>query len=206
MVCFDESPAQLIGETRQPIPPAPGQVERIDYEYRRCGTVNLFVFLDAHRPWRWVKVSERRTAIDFAQCMRELSDVDFPHADTIRVVMDNLSTHTPGALYEAFPAPEAHRILRRLEFHFTPKHASWLNMVEIEIGVLRRQCLDRRIDTRVARAGDRCLATTAQCRRRTHPVDVHHRQSPRQDGPRLSQAYRHPRPVRQTVIITVQRI
>ena len=148
VVCFDESPAQLIGETRQPIPPAPGQVERIDYEYRRCGTVNLFVFLDAHRPWRRVKVSERRTAIDFAQCMRELSDVDFPHADTIRVVMDNLSTHTPGALYEAFPAPEAHRILRRLEFHFTPKHASWLNMVEIEIGVLRRQCLDRRIDTR----------------------------------------------------------
>ncbi len=147
VVCFDESPTQLIGETRQPIPATPGQVERVDYEYRRCGTVNLFVFLDAHRPWRKVKVTQRRTAADFAQCMRELVDVDFPQADQIRVVMDNLSTHTPGALYETFPAAQAHRILRRLEFHFTPKHASWLNMAEIEIGVLKSQCLDRRIDT-----------------------------------------------------------
>jgi transposase len=148
VVCFDESPTQLIGETRQPIPAAPGQGARYDYEYRRHGTVNLFVLLDAHRPWRKVTVTERRTALDFAACMRELVDVDFPQAERIRVVMDNLSTHTPGALYEAFPAPEAHRILRRLEFHFTPKHASWLNMAEIEIGVLRGQCLDRRIDTR----------------------------------------------------------
>ena len=119
-----------------------------DYEYRLCGTMNLFVMVDAHRPWRRVKVSEQRTACDFARCMRELVDVDFPQAERIRVVMDNLSTHTPGALYEAFPAPEAHRLLERLEFHFTPKHASWLNMVEIEIGVLKGQCLDRRIDTR----------------------------------------------------------
>jgi transposase len=148
VVCFDESPIQLIGETRQPLPAGPGQVERVDYEYRRCGTVNLFVMVDAHRPWRRVKISEQRTACDFAQCMRELVDVDFPRAERIRVVMDNLSTHTPGSLYEAFPAPEAHRILGRLEFHFTPKHASWLNMVEIEIGVLKGQCLDRRIDTR----------------------------------------------------------
>jgi transposase len=148
VVCFDESPVQLIGETRQPLPAAPGQIERIDYEYRRCGTVNLFVFLDAHRPWRKVNVTDRRTAKDFAVCMRELVDVDFPQAERIRVVMDNLSTHTPGALYEAFPAAEAHRLLERLEFHFTPKHASWLNMVEIEIGVLKGQCLDRRIDTR----------------------------------------------------------
>jgi transposase len=148
VVCFDESPTQLIGETRQPIPAAPGQGARYDYEYRRHGTVNLFVLLDAHRPWRKVTVTERRTALDFAACMRELVDVDFPQAERIRVVMDNLSTHTPGALYEAFPAPEAHRILRRLEFHFTPKHASWLNMAEIDIGVLRGQCLDRRIDTR----------------------------------------------------------
>lgn len=144
VVCFDESPTQLIGEVRQPIPAEPGQVER----YRRNGTVNLFVFLDAHRPWRKVKVTEQRTATDFAQCMRELVDVDFPHAERIRVVLDNLSTHTPGSLYEAFPAPQAHRILRRLEFHFTPKHASWLNMAEIDIGVLRGQCLDRRIDHR----------------------------------------------------------
>lgn len=148
VVCFDESPTQLISEVRQPIPATPGQVERVDYEYRRNGTANLFVVIDVHRPWRRVKVTERRTAEDFAACMRELADIDFPEAETIRVVMDNLSTHTPGSLYEAFPAPEAHRLVRRLEFHFTPKHASWLNMAEIEIGVLKGQCLDRRIDNR----------------------------------------------------------
>jgi transposase len=148
VVCFDESPTQLIGEVRQPIPPQPGQLERYDCEYRRNGTVNLFVFLDAHRSWRRVKVTDQRTARDFALCMRELVDVDYPHSDQVRVVLDNLSTHSPGALYEAFPAPEAHRLLQRLEFHYTPKHASWLNMVEIEIGVLRTQCLDRRIGER----------------------------------------------------------
>ena len=146
VVCFDESPIQLIGEVRQPIPAEPGQLERYDCEYRRNGTVNLFVFLDAHRPWRKVKVTERRAAEDFAQCMRELVDVHYPEAERIRVVLDNLSTHSAGALYEAFPPAEARRMLRRLEFHYTPKHASWLNMVEIEIGVLRGQCLDRRID------------------------------------------------------------
>jgi len=150
VVCFDESPTQLIGETRTPIPPAPGQLERYDYEYRRNGTANLFVFLDAHRPWRHVKVTGQRTAKDFAACMRDLVDIHYAEAELIRVVLDNLSTHTAGALYETFPAPEAHRILKRLEFHHTPKHASWLNMVEIEIGVLRGQCLDRRI-------GDRAL-------------------------------------------------
>jgi transposase len=146
VVCFDESPTQLIGEVRQPIPAAPGRLERYDCEYRRNGTVNLFVFLDAHRPWREVKVTERRAAEDFAACMRELTDVHFPKAEKIRVVLDNLSTHSAAALYQAFPAPEARRVLRRIEFHYTPKHASWLNMVEIEIGVLRSQCLDRRID------------------------------------------------------------
>jgi transposase len=145
VVCFDESPTQLIGEVREPIPTAPGQPERYDCEYRRNGTANLFVFLDAHRGWRHVKVTEHRTARDFAVCMRDLADIHYPDAEVIRVVMDNLSTHNPGALYETFPAPEAHRILQRLEFHHTPKHASWLNMVEIEIGVLRGQCLDRRI-------------------------------------------------------------
>ena len=148
VVCFDESPTQLIGEVREPIPTAPGQPERYDCEYRRNGTANLFVFLDAHQSWRHVKVTDHRTARDFADCMRELADVHYPDADRIRVVMDNLSTHTAGALYEAFPAPEAHRVLQRLEFHYTPKHASWLNMVEIEIGVLRGQCLDRRISAR----------------------------------------------------------
>jgi len=148
VVCFDESPTQLIGEVREPIPAAPGQPRRYDYEYHRNGTVNLFVFLDAHRPWRKVKVTDHRTSQDFAECMRDLVDVHYSQADMVRVVMDNLSTHTAGALYEAFPAPEAHRVLSRLEFHYTPKHASWLNMVEIEIGVLRGQCLSRRIGER----------------------------------------------------------
>jgi transposase len=148
VVCFDESPTQLIGEVREPIAAKPRQLERFDCEYRRNGTVNLFVFMDAHRPWRRVKVTDRRTNQDFAECMRELVDVDYPDAPIIRVVMDNLSTHSAGALYDAFPAPEARRVLKRLEFHHTPKHASWLNMVEIEIGVLRSQCLDRRIDSK----------------------------------------------------------
>jgi hypothetical protein len=147
VVCFDESPTQLIGEVRQPLPAQPGQLERYDCEYKRNGTANLFVFLDIHRPWRKVKVTESRAAVDFAACMRELADLHFPKAERIRVVLDNLSTHSNGSLYRAFPADEARRILRRLEFHYVPKHASWLNMVEIEIGVLRCQCLDRRIAT-----------------------------------------------------------
>jgi transposase len=148
VVCFDESPTQLIGEVHEPIPAAPGQPARYDYEYRRNGTANLFVLLDAHKPWRHVKVTDHRAAADFAHCMRDLVDVHYPQADLVRVVLDNLSTHTAGALYETFPAHEAHRLLQRLEFHYTPKHASWLNMVEIEIGVLRSQCLDRRIGNR----------------------------------------------------------
>jgi transposase len=160
VVCFDESPTQLIGEVRQPIPAEPGQIERYDCEYKRNGTANLFIFLDAHRSWRKVKVTDSRTAVDFAACMRELADVDFPEAERIRVVMDNLSTHSAGALYQAFPACEARRVLQRLEFHFVPKHASWLNMVEIEIGVLRNQCLDQRIATH-----DRLVSETAAWQR-----------------------------------------
>ena len=148
VICFDESPTQLIGEVRPPIPAKAGQLERYDYEYRRNGTANLFVFLDAHRSWRKVKVTERRAAEDFAQCMRDLVDIHYPAAEKIRVVLDNLSTHSAAALYQTLPAAEARRVLRRLVFHYTPKHASWLNMVEIEIGVLRTQCLDRRIDDR----------------------------------------------------------
>jgi transposase len=147
VVCFDESPTQLIGEVRQPIPAVPGQLERYDCEYRRNGTANLFVFLDVNRPWRKVKVTGRRAAADFAACMRDLTDIHYPKAERIRVVLDNLSTHSAGALYQAFPADEARRVLRRLEFHYVPKHASWLNMVEIEIGVLVSQCLDRRIES-----------------------------------------------------------
>ena len=145
IVCFDETPRQLIGEARVPCAPAPGRRARWDYEYRRNGTANVFMFLDVHRPWRHVKVTDRRANPDFAECMRDLVDVHYPHAARIRVVLDNLSTHSAGALYETFLPEEARRILRRLEFHYTPKHASWLNMVEIEIGVLVEQCLDRRI-------------------------------------------------------------
>ena len=148
VVSFDETPIQLIGETRVPVPAKPGKPRRIDYEYRRNGTANLFVFVDAHRPWRHVKVTRQRTAIDFAECMRDLVDIHFPDAEIIRVVLDNLSTHKAKNLYEAFPPEEARRILRRLEFYFTPKHASWLNMVEIEISVLSKQCLNRRIATK----------------------------------------------------------
>lgn len=142
---FDETSVQLISETRSPVPAEPGKILRYDYEYRRHGVANLFVFVDAHRPWRHVKVTDRRTDIDFAECMKDLVDEHFPDADRIRVMMDNLSTHHPGALYKAFTPHEARRILRKLEFYFTPTHASWLNMVEIEIGVLSSQCLDRRI-------------------------------------------------------------
>ncbi len=148
VVSFDESPTQIIGEVRLPIPAKPGQFERYDCEYRRNGTANLFIFLNVHEPWRHVKVTDHRAAVDFAECMRDLVDHHYPEADAIRVVLDNLSTHSAGALYQAFPPAEARRILRRLEFHYTPKHASWLNMVEIEIGVLRSQCLDRRIGDR----------------------------------------------------------
>jgi transposase len=145
VVCFDETPRQLIGESRVPIAAKPGKPARVDYEYVRNGTANVFMFVDAHRPWRHAKVTDRRTSRDFAECMRDLVDKHYPKAERIRVVMDNLSTHTPAALYEHLEPNEARRILRRLEFHYTPKHASWLNMVEIEIGVMVRQCLDRRI-------------------------------------------------------------
>lgn len=148
VISFDETPVQQIGETRVPIPAKPGSPARIDYEYRRNGTANLFVFLNVHESWRHVKVTDRRTCRDFAECMRDLVDVHYPAATCIRVVLDNLSTHSESALYQTFPPKEARRILRKIEFHFVPKHASWLNMVEIEIGVLRGQCLDRRIEDR----------------------------------------------------------
>ena len=144
-VCFDEKMVQLIAEIRHPLPMKPGQPERFDYEYKRNGTRNLFVFFQPLAGWRHVKVTEHRTKVDYAHCMQYLVDELFPEADSIRVVQDNLNTHTPAALYEAFKPAEAKRILDRLEFHYTPKHGSWLNMVEIEISVLANQCLDDRI-------------------------------------------------------------
>jgi transposase len=145
VVCFDETPRQLIGEERIPIRAEPGKRARTDYEYVRNGTANVFMFVDVNRPWRHAKVTDQRTCIDFAECMRDLVDEHYPEAERIRVVLDNLSTHSPAALYERFAPAEARRILSRIEFHFTPKHASWLNMVEIEIGVMVGQCLNRRI-------------------------------------------------------------
>jgi len=148
LVNFDEKPYQLLSHARPPLPVEPGQPERIDYEYKREGTCNLFLFLDRHRGWRHLDVTAQRTAVDFAHQMRWLVDEAYPQAEVIRVVLDNLNTHTPASLYQAFPPEEARRIAKRLEFHYTPKHASWLNMAEIEFSVLERQCLDRRLTSR----------------------------------------------------------
>jgi hypothetical protein len=146
VVCLDETSKQLIGETRTPIPAAPGQPERIDYEYERHGTANLFMVFEPLAGWRWVKVTDRRTAVDFAEVLRELSDVCYPDAKKIVLVMDNLNTHKLASLYEAFAPEEARRLAERFEIHYTPKHGSWLDMAETELSVLARQCLKRRID------------------------------------------------------------
>ena len=145
VVCFDESPYQLISEVRVALPVEPGQVARYDYEYKREGTCNLFMFFQPLQGWRQVKVTARRTAKDYAECMKELVDEYFPDAVLISVVQDNLNTHTGAALYEAFAPKEARRLLDKLDFRYTPKHGSWLNMAEVEIGVVLNQCLDQRI-------------------------------------------------------------
>lgn len=144
-VCFDEQPYQMLTEVHEPIPPKPGQPAREDYEYGRGGSCNLFLFFCPDTAWREVKVTPRRTAVDFAHCMKDLVDVHFPHAEVIRVVLDNLNTHSPASLYDAFAPDEARRILKKLDFHHTPKHGSWLNMAEIELSVLTRQCFGRRL-------------------------------------------------------------
>jgi hypothetical protein len=144
-VCFDERPVQLLGEVNEPLPMKPGQARRYDYEYRRNGTANLFVMCQPLASWRAVKVTQQRQKVDFAHCMKDLVDVHFPDAVRIRMVLDNLNIHTAGALYEAFEPAEARRILGKLEFHYTPKHGSWLNMAEIEISILSRQVLKQRI-------------------------------------------------------------
>lgn len=147
VICFDERPCQLLADTRDPLPMRPGQPQRYDYEYERRGHCNLFIFCQPLAGWRHVKATQQRCKVDFAECMRELVDVHFPQAEVIRVVLDNLNTHTPAALYDAFSPAEARRILRKLQFHFTPKHGSWLNMAEIEISILSRQCLKQRVDS-----------------------------------------------------------
>ena len=148
VVCFDETSKQLVAETRTPLPMEPGKPERVDYEYERKGTANLFLATQPLGAWRHVDVTDRRTKHDFAHQMRDLVDRHFPDATTIRVVLDNLNTHTPAALYEAFAPAEARRVLRKLDFHYTPVHSSWLNMAEIEFSLLARQCLNRRIGDR----------------------------------------------------------
>lgn len=144
-VNFDECSVELHADARPPEPPAPGRPARVDYEYVRNGTANLFVVVDPSAGRRHVTVTERRTKADFAEQMRQLCDELYPDADRVRVVLDNLNTHTTGALYEAFGPAEARRLAAKLEFHYTPKHASWLNMAELELSVLARQCLGRRI-------------------------------------------------------------
>lgn len=147
VICFDERPCPLIGEVRVAIPAQPGQPERYDYEYKRNGVVNLFACFEPLAAQRWMVVTQQRTKADFAHQMKMLVDVYRPDADCIRLVVDNLNIHHPAALYETFEPQEANRILKKLEFHYTPKHASWLNQVEIEFSVLSRQCLNRRIAT-----------------------------------------------------------
>jgi len=148
LVCLDEASKQLVGEVIRPIPAEPGHPERFDYEYVRNGTANLFLISEPLLGWRAVKVTERRTAVDFAEVLRWLAEEVHPDAERIVLVMDNLNTHKLASLYEAFEPERARRIAERLEIHHTPKHGSWLNVAEIELSVLARQCLDRRIETR----------------------------------------------------------
>lgn len=146
-VCIDEHPYQLIRDVREPLPAQPGNIARYDFEYKREGTCNLFVVFQPENAWREVVVTARRTQQDFAHLLKRLVDEMFPEAEVIRLVTDNLNTHRTAALYDTFPPEEARRIARKLEWHFTPVHGSWLNMVEIEIGILLRQCLNRRLAT-----------------------------------------------------------
>lgn len=150
VVCFDESNKQLVGETVEPLPIKPGQPQRYDYQYERHGVCNLFMFSEPLVGWRHIEVTDRRTKPDYAQQMKYLVDVKYPGAERITVIQDNLNTHVPSSLYQAFEPVEAKRILDKLDFHYTPKHGSWLNMAEIELSVLANQCLDRRLPDKKA--------------------------------------------------------
>lgn len=145
VVCFDETSKQFVSEIQKPLAAQPGQVERFDYEYERNGVGNLFMFFEPLAGWRHVKITEQRTRVDFANCMKDIVDIHYPQSARVVVVLDNLNTHGGASLYQTFPPDEARRILKRLEFCHTPKHGSWLNMAEIELSVLSKQCLDRRI-------------------------------------------------------------
>ncbi len=146
--CLDETSRQVLADVRQPLPPTPGRPARYDPEYAREGVVNCFLVSEPLRGWRQVRVSAQRTRIDFAQCVKDLVDLHYPDAEQIVLVMDQLNTHSPASLYEAFPPAEAKRLVDKLEIHYPPKHGSWLNMAEIELSVLQRQCLARRLGDR----------------------------------------------------------
>jgi transposase len=157
LVCMDETSKQLLRDTRESLPTKPGRVKRIDYEYEREGVVNLFLFCEPLAGKRWVDVTDHRTKADWAQQIKELVDRRYPLAERIVLVMDNLNVHTPGALYEVYAPEEARRLAERLEIHYTPKHGSWLNIAEIELSILGRQCLSRRVpdyDTLAAEVGE----------------------------------------------------
>jgi hypothetical protein len=166
MVCVDETSKQLIAETRVPITAKPGRPARHDYEYERNGTANLFMMFAPLEGSRHVKVTDRHAAVDYAQVLKELSDTHFPKAEKIVLVQDNLSTHKPASLYEAFAAPEARRLVERFEWHYTPKHGSWLNMAESELGTLSSQCLDRRIPDKKTLIGE--VAAWENSRNKNH--------------------------------------
>lgn len=167
MVCLDETNRQLIAETRRAIPAKPGQNKRIDYEYRRNGVVNLFMMFEPLKARRHVKVMDRRTRKDFAACIRELVDVHYADAEKIVLFLDNLNTHSEGSLYKAFEPAEARRLAEKLEIHYTPKHGSWLNMAEIEIGVLSRQCLSKYIESK-----ERMIAEVAAWERQRNEANA----------------------------------
>jgi len=154
VVCLDETSKQLIAETRMPIAAKPGRSARYDYEYERNGTANLFMLFAPLEGWRHVEVTDRHTALDYAHLLKQLSDKYFPGAARIVLVQDNLNTHKPASLYEAFPAAEARRLVERFEWHYTPKHGSWLDLAESELSVLSRQCLDRRIPDKQTLIGE----------------------------------------------------
>jgi hypothetical protein len=172
VVCLDETSKQLIAETRVPIAMKAGRPARVDYEYARNGVANLFMMFAPLEGWRDVKVTDRRTAVDYAHVLKDLADVHFAKAETIVLIQDNLNTHAAGSLYEAFPAAEARRLVERFEWHYTPKHGSWLDLAESELGVLASQCLDRRIPNRQTICHE--VAAWVRQRNRNHAVAEWH--------------------------------
>ena len=172
VVCLDETSKQLVAETRSPVAMRPGRPARVDYEYTRNGVANLFMMFAPLEGWRHVKVTDRRTAVDYAHVLKDLADVHFAQAETIVLVQDNLNTHAAASLYEAFPAAEARRLVDRFEWHYTPKHGSWLDLAESELGVLASQCLDRRIPDKQTIIDE--VAAWVRQRNKTHSVAEWH--------------------------------